>query len=504
MGIKSVIAKGIAHFRAAALRRQAANALVWQSRVFKRLIRDARHSAWGQEHGYGSIRSVRDFQARVPVRDYEQAKSWFDRIYKDEADVCWPGRPLYLAKTSGTTSGAKYIPITRQSIQNQIGAARDALLLYVAETGKADFFDGKMMFLSGSPNIEENEYGMRIGRLSGIVNHFVPAVLTANRVPSYDTNCIEDWEQKIDAILREIVTQDLRLISGIPPWVQMLFERLQESYGKSPLEAWPNLSLFVQGGVDFSPYRPVFNQYLQQRVDEVEVFPASEGFFAIQDSQRAEGLLLLPNNGVFYEFIPMESYGQADAPRLTLAEVELNKQYALVVSTNAGLWAYDLGDTVRFTSLSPYRIRVTGRVKHFISAFGEHVIAEEVNTAMLKACADTGADFQEFTVAPLISPLQGESCHEWLVEFTSLPADQVVFAQILDQHLQQQNVYYKDLRAGAMLRLPVVSPLTLNASRNYMKAEGKLGGQNKFPRLSNNRKIADALAPFRIHNPNLP
>jgi hypothetical protein len=462
------------------------------------LVRAARETAFGRHHQFDQIRSHVDFAQQVPVRNYEQAKDWFDRIYKGELDVTWPGQPIYLAKTSGTTSGAKYIPITRQSIRYQIKGARDALMLYLRKSGNTAFLDGKMLFLSGSPVLEPNKHGLQVGRLSGIVNHWVPKYLQTNRVPTFETNCIEDWEQKVDAILTETLPTDLRLISGIPPWVQMFFERLKERTGKTPLQQWPNLSLFVQGGVDFSPYRPIFRQFFEDKVDIVEVFPASEGFFALQDNYQEGGLLLNLDYGIYYEFIPLEEYGQPHARRLRLAEVELDKPYALVVSTNAGLWAYDIGDTVRFISKDPYRLKVAGRVKHFLSAFGEHVIEEEVNRAMIAACAKHNAEVQEFTVMPFVSETKGQSYHDWWMEFTCPPADLAAFAETLDQEVRKQNVYYEDLRSGAMLLPARVRPLQVNAAREAMKAMGRLGGQNKFPRLGNNRNLEEVLKPYLL------
>ncbi|MEM7368225.1 MAG: GH3 auxin-responsive promoter family protein [Bacteroidota bacterium] len=496
MSLKTIVGKAWSKIRARQVWNISRHALRHQDRTFRSLIQTARHTAFGKAHDFQSIQSVEDFQARVPVRDYEGVASWMQRIYEGEADVSWPGKPLYLAKTSGTTSGAKYIPITKASIKKQILGARDTLMIYIAETGKADFLEGKMMFLSGSPEIDSNPHGIQTGRLSGIVNHFVPSYLLANRVPSYEANIIEDWEAKVHAIVQEVVQQDLRLISGIPPWVQMFFEELEAQTGKGPLEVWPNLQLFVQGGVDFQPYRPIFEKYFGNRVDMAELFPASEGFFAFQNEQEDDGMLLMPNYGIFYEFIPLESYGNPDAPRLTLKDVAVGEQYALIISTNAGLWAYDIGDTVKFTSVAPWKVRVSGRVKHFISAFGEHVISEEVNRAILEATQATGASFQEFTVAPLIVEEKGMSAHEWLIEFTQPPASMDEFVEVLDQSVRKQNAYYNDLREGNILRKSIVRSLQLNASREYMKSIGKLGGQNKFPRLSNNRKIAEHLGRF--------
>jgi len=477
--------------RVAAIRKVHKDATGSQLSTFRSLVGRAVDTRFGNEHGFSEIRSYQDFQAKVPVRDYEQAKSWFEAMHRGEDSVMWPGKPLYLAKTSGTTSGAKYIPITRESIRYQVRAARDALFCYIHDSGNSAFLDGNMMFLSGSPTLETNAAGISEGRLSGIVNHFVPAYLRRNQVPTYQTNCIEVWEEKIERILDETIPKDLRLISGIPPWVQMYFERLRERTGKSPLENWPNLRVFVQGGVDFSPYEPVFRKFLEGKVDIVETFPASEGFFAFQDLKVSQGLLLNLDSGIFFEFVPVEEHGKPGARRLTLGEVELDKQYALVVTTNAGLWAYDIGDTVKFVSLEPHRIKVTGRVKHFISAFGEHVIVEEVNRAMIAACAFFGSEIDEFTVAPCVLPGEGNSYHDWLVEFAKSPDDLVAFADLLDTEMRRQNSYYDDLRAGGMLKPLKLRPIQRNATREYMKAMGKLGGQNKFPRLGNDRKIAD-------------
>ena len=500
MSIKSFLGSLWATNRARKVNKAMNNALELQEKTLKQLIARSQHTAFGKDHHFDEIHTYEDFKARVPIRNYEQSRPWLDRVVKGEEDISWPGKPLYLAKTSGTTSGAKYIPISKESIQCQVAGARDALMMYMSETAKTGFLNGKMMFLSGSPEIEENEYGIKTGRLSGIVNHFVPSYLQRNKVPTYEANIIEDWEEKVKAIVKEVSKEDLRLISGIPPWVQMFFEELEAQTGKQPLEVWPNLQVFVQGGVDYSPYAPIFDQYFQDRVDIVEVFPASEGFFAYQNTQEDDGLMLMPDNGIFFEFVPMDEYGKEDPQRLSLGEVEKDVQYALILSSNAGLWAYDIGDTVKFTSLEPFKLRVTGRVKHFISAFGEHVISEEVNKAILEAQKSAGGEFQEFTVAPLIVEAKGESAHEWLIEFTEIPSNWELFIDALDQALRKQNAYYDDLRDGNILRKAEVKAIQLNASREYMKAQGKLGGQNKFPRLSNDRKIADFLYGFLLEN----
>ena len=498
MSFKTWFAKQWARRVRARVAREQKNALALQLRTFHRLVQRAAHTAFGRDHHFDLIRTYEQFRTHVPVRDYEAMRPWLDRVYGGEEDITWEGKPIYLAKTSGTTSGAKYIPLSRESMQNQVKAARDALLMHIANTGNAGFLGGKMMFLSGSPVLDTNAHGMKVGRLSGIVNHFVPAYLQRNRVPGFATNSIEDWEEKVTQIVKEIKGEDLRLISGIPPWVQMLFEELNRQTGKQPLEVWPNLQVFVQGGVNFQPYKPIFDAYFGDKVSLIETFPASEGFFAFQDTVQSIGMHLMPDNGIFFEFIPVEEYGRSDARRLWLGEVVAGQSYALIVSTNAGLWAYDIGDVVRFESVNPWRVRVVGRVKHFISAFGEHVIGEEVEYALMAAVEATGAEVAEFTVAPLVVEQKGESAHEWLIEFSKAPESLPAFSLALDNALRKKNVYYEDLRAGNILRQAVVTLLKPYATREYMKAEGKLGGQNKFPRLTNDRKVADALYPFRL------
>lgn len=491
MSVKTWVARLWAKYRVKQIRKASFHAIEVQDKLFRYLVEVGKTTRFGKEHRFEKIQTSQAFQASVPVRDYEAFKPYFDEVQAGKPNITWKGKPLYLAKTSGTTSGTKYIPLSEEMMGYQVQGARDALLCYIFNSQKPDFLDGKMMFLSGSPQLDKNSAGLWVGRLSGISNHFVPAYLRTNQVPTFATNCIEDWEQKIAAIFQEVQHQDLRLISGIPPWVQMFFEYAEQQTQKKPIELWKNLQVFVQGGVDFKPYKPIFEKTLGKQVDIVEVFPASEGFFAIQDDYHREDLLLMPNYGVWYEFIPLEAYGQADAPRLTLSQVETGVHYAMIISTVAGLWAYDLGDTILFTSLKPYRIKVTGRTKHFISAFGEHVIQSEVNQAVQAACQATDATVNEFHVAPSITE-QG-SCHEWFIEFQKFPNDPNQFLQTLDHSLQTQNIYYKDLRTGNILTSPIIHSLPLNTCREYMKSIGKLGGQNKFPRLANHRNVASFL-----------
>jgi hypothetical protein len=494
MGIKSLIIGPLAVIAARRIRKTAANADKHQENIFKHLIKKGRKTAFGKAHDFENIHTYEEFLQRIPVRDYEELKPWFDRTAGGEPDVLWPGKPLYLAKTSGTTSGVKYIPITRDSAPTHMASARDAVFLHMARSGDFSVMDGRMIFLSGSPELE-NKNGILTGRLSGISNHLIPAWLKKNQVPTRKTNCIEDWEEKVDAIVKETVSLDMRLISGIPAWVQMYFERLLAASGKSTIrELFPHFSLFVYGGVNYEPYRAKLESLMGAKVPSVETYPASEGFIAYGDPDTEEGLLLLTDNGLFYEFIPAEEYFQEKPTRLRLNEVELGKNYALILSSNAGLWAYSIGDTVKFVSKNPYRILVTGRIKYFISAFGEHVIGEEVDFAMKNACTEHGAQIVEFHVAPNMQPAKGElPCHEWLVEFAVPPADLYAFRMTLDSFLRKKNPYYDDLIAGNILQPAQVTPVPRDTFVRYMKKIGKLGGQNKVPRLGNDRQLADLL-----------
>ena len=490
--IKKIGAKILAKFIHHKNQKWIKNPLYAQQKTFDFLIQKAKSTDFGRDHGFNKIKDYKDFQASVPIRDYEGHRVYVDKMLEGATSVLWPGKPLYYAKTSGTTSGAKYIPLTKDSMPTHITAARDALLNYIYETGKTDFVNGKQIFLQGSPTLKSKNRNV-IGRLSGIVAHYVPKYLQKNRMPSWETNCIEDWETKVDAIVRETLTENMSLIAGIPSWVQMYFEKLIEQTGIPVGNTFPDFSLFVYGGVNYEPYRTLFEKLVGRKVDTIELFPASEGFFAYQDQQNDEGLLLLLNNQIFYEFIKADEFGEQNQKRHTLGEVELNVNYVLIISTSAGLWAYNLGDTVRFVSLKPYRLVVTGRIKHFISAFGEHVIGKEVETAMQQACHESEVQVKEFTVAPKIDPEEGLPYHEWFIEFENPPQDIENLAQKLDQSMQEQNVYYEDLLKGSVLRTLVITTVADGGLQQYMKSIGKLGGQNKVPRLSNDRKIVDKL-----------
>ena len=467
------------------------NPIRYQTKTFFYILRKAKNTSFGRDHSFKNIKTYDDFKKNVPVKDYEDIRPYIDKIFSGEINVLWPGKPIYFAKTSGTTSGLKFIPITKESMRTHITSARDSLLNYIHETGNTAFITGKHIFLQGSPILEEKN-GIRIGRLSGIAAHYVPNYLQKNRMPSWETNCIEDWETKVDKIIEETLSEKMTLISGIPSWVQMYFEKIINKSKKTIGEIFKDFSLFVHGGVNYDPYKTLFKKLIGKEIDSVEVFPASEGFFAYQDKQNETGLLLLVNNGIFYEFIKVNDFG-AGNDRIPLSKVKKGIDYVMIISTSAGLWAYNLGDTIKFVCLSPYRIIVTGRIKHFISAFGEHVIGKEVETAIKIASERTSSVIREFTVAPQIHPPSGLPYHEWFIDFDMRPDNVSKFSLHLDTEMRNQNLYYDDLISGKILKRLVVTEVIKDGFQKYMKEIGKLGGQNKVPRLSNDRSIVDKL-----------
>lgn len=497
MGIKVFLGKIWASLSVRNMQKWMLDAPAKQEEIFKNLIQNGKKTAFGKDHHFDKINNYEDYKKYVPIHDYEDLSPYINLILEGKEDVLWPKKPLYFAKTSGTTSGVKYIPISKESMPHHLNGARLALLSYINETGKADFLNGKLIFLQGSPKME-SKVGIKIGRLSGIVANHVPSYLQKNRLPSYDTNCIEDWEQKVDAIVEETLTADMRIISGIPPWCQMYFDKLLEKTGKKHIKnIFPNFKLFVYGGVNYEPYRAKIKESLGFEIDSIETYPASEGFIAFQNKQNDPSLLLLANADIFYEFIPAAEFYDEKPTRLNLAQVELNQNYALILSTKSGLWAYSIGDTVKFVSKNPYKILVTGRIKHYISAFGEHVIGEEVEGALTEIAKIENIEITEFTVAPQVNVTKGElPHHQWLIEFVNEPKDLNSFAFQVDLALQKKNIYYKDLIAGKILRPLVITSLKKDSFINYMRTEGKLGGQNKVPRLANDRDIADKLQAY--------
>ncbi len=497
MKIKSILAKPFAGYIFKQVKKSMHTALDDQERILKELIKTGRKTEFGKEHAFNEIGSYEEFKTAVPIRDYEAFKPYIERIKQGKHNVLWKGLPLYFAKTSGTTSGVKYIPITKDSVSNHFDTARNAFFCYMTETGNYASAGGKMIFLSGSP-VLERVGGIPTGRLSGISNHLIPRYLRANQLPSYETNCIEDWETKLEKIVDETINQDMTIISGIPPWMQMYFDRLTQRSGKKIKDLFPNFNVMVQGGVNFEPYKARLYESIGKKIDTIETYPASEGFFAFQDSQQHEGLLLNTDFGIFFEFVPAQEILQDNPTRLSLKDVKCGENYALIISSNAGLWSYNLGDIVKFVSTNPYRIVVTGRIKHYISAFGEHVIGEEVEYSLMKAAEKEGLKIIEFTVAPRVNEGEGKSYHEWFVEFDNPPGDLQDFSIAVDENLRGKNIYYDDLIAGNILQTLKIRTVRKNGFIDYMKSIGKLGGQNKVPRLSNDRKIADELNNYLV------
>ena len=490
--VKAALSKPFARYIAKRIKKWASKPIETQQKVFKNLIAEAEHTTFGKDHNFNAIKTHEDFKLKVPIRDYEELKPYVERVVAGEENILWKGKPIYFAKTSGTTSGAKYIPITKESMPTHVDAARNAILMYIHETGNSKFVNGKMIFLQGSPILEEQN-GIKLGRLSGIVAHYVPKYLQKNRMPSLETNCIDDWETKVEAIVEETINEDMSIISGIPSWVQMYFEKLIERKNKKVGDIFKNFNLFIFGGVNYEPYRAKFENLIGRKVDSIELYPASEGFFAFQDKQDEKGMLLQLNSGIFYEFVRADDFFEENSERITIADVELGINYVMIISTNAGLWAYNIGDTVEFTSLNPYRVIVSGRIKHFISAFGEHVIGKEVEQALKEAIDNTSISINEFTVAPQINPDEGLPYHEWLIEFENEAENEQNLIQNLEKSLQQQNSYYFDLIEGKVLQPLKITKIKKDGFQTYMKSIGKLGGQNKIPRLSNDRKIANTM-----------
>ena len=495
MKIKSLLAKPFANYIYKGIRKGVGTAVQDQETILKELLKVGRSTEFGTEHKLKDVNNHETFAAAVPIRDYEGFKVYIDRIKEGKHNILWKGRPIYLAKTSGTTSGVKYIPISKDSISNHINTARNALLCHIAESGNSDFTNGKMIFLSGSPELERIG-GIPTGRLSGIVNHHIPNYLRSNQLPSYETNCIDDWETKLDKIVEETIGQDMTLISGIPPWMQMYFDRLIQLTNKKIGELFPNFSVMVHGGVNFEPYKARLFESIGRPIGSIETFPASEGFIAFQDTTQEEGLLLNTNSGIFFEFIPAGEIFNEKPTRLSLKDVKVGENYALVINNNAGLWGYNIGDTIKFVSINPYRIVVTGRIKHFISAFGEHVIGEEVEYSLMKAASEEGVHITEFTVAPRIKNGDGHSYHEWFIEFENMPENLQRFASKVDDNLREKNIYYNDLISGNILAPLHIRTVKKNGFIDYMKSIGKLGGQNKVPRLSNDRKVVEELEKY--------
>ena len=473
-----------------------------QAEQMHSLIARARATKFGREHRFSEIRSYKDFKDAIPLRDYESFSQYVDQILRGESNVVWPGRPQYFALTSGTTKRRKYIPITRDSLRYQIALSQAATLSYVASTGRTDFLSGLGFHYSASPVLED-VHGIPSAPLSGIVHHHLPFYLKPFRLPSLKVNCIPNHVEKLKAIIKETSNKPISLIAGIPIWVQEYFDNLCEYTGKDTvMEIFPQLSLYIYGGTSLTSYRHRMMKRIGRELPTLELYPASEGFFAYQDlPDPKEGLLLQLAHGMFFEFVPLSEVSKPNPTRYDVSEVRVGEPYALVVSSNAGLWSYMIGDLVSFTSLDPCRVRMIGRTGHYLSAFNEHLIAEEVEHAIeaaIKQCPETR--ILEYTVAPYIAQNKGASYHEWLISFDVLPKDMELFSSTIDKKIQEHNFFYRNLRLSKTLAPARVSTLQPDAFMKYMKEVGKVNPQRKVPRLSNDRVIADALSPYLLQN----
>ena len=471
-----------------------------QERALARLIATAQDTEFGLVHGFRSIRSAAEYQARVPVRDYSRIRPWLERAAAGEEAVLWPGRCRDWVKTSGTTAGDKLIPVTPEAFTAHRRGGWDALLRAAELVGGRALMGGPMLFLGGSTVVRPLPRGGRVGDLSGLVASRVPWGFRGRYSPGAACAAIPDWEERLEAIAARACGQDIRLLSGMPSWLIILFERIARHSERSGRrlrgiqQLWPNLRVLVHGGVAFAPYAGVFEEWLGPRVARVEVYPASEGFVAVQ-TESAGGLTLMLDYGIFYEFVPVEDLGLEKPRRHTVADVELGRPYAVVMSTPAGLWSYVLGDTVRFTARDPLRLVITGRTRHYVNAFGENVIVEEVERALVRACRRTEAEVVEFTVAPRFpSGAEPRGGHEWLVEFRIPPAEPEDFARILDEALAALNTDYRTKRSGSVgMVAPSVTALPPGSFHRWMHRAGRLGDQHKVARVTNDRTLADAL-----------
>ena len=471
-----------------------------QEAALRRLVATARDTEFGLAHGFRGIRSVVDYQAQVPVRDYAQHRPWLERAAAGEEAIVWPGRCRDWVKTSGTTSGDKLIPVTPEAFAAHRQGGWDALLRAATLVGGGALMGGPMLFLGGSTALRPLGPTSRVGDLSGLVASRLPWGFRGRYSPGAASAGITDWEERLAAIAALAATQDLRLLSGMPSWLVILFERVArqcEAGGRRLRDLgqlWPELRVLIHGGVAFAPYTQVFDEWLGRRLERVEVYPASEGFVAVQ-TEASGGLTLMLDYGIFYEFVPVEDLGNAAPRRHTVAEVELGRPYAVVMTTPAGLWSYVLGDTVRFTARDPLRLAITGRTRHYVNAFGENVIVEEVERALVRACRRTEAEAVEFTVAPAFpTASEPRGGHEWLIEFRVPPVEPEDFARILDETLASLNTDYRTKRAGSVgMVAPRVTVLPPGTFYRWMQRAGRLGDQHKVARVTNDRAMATAL-----------
>ncbi len=472
-----------------------------QLAVFESLMAGAAGTEWGKKYDFASINNINDLRNRFPVQDYETLKPYIDRIMLGEQSVLWNTPISWFAKSSGTTSDkSKFIPVTKMSLDDcHFKGGRDVLAMYLHNNPQSRLFTGKTLLMGGSHQINKLNEHSKFGDVSAVMMQNMPLLSRYAMTPSLDIALMDEWESKIEAMADHTIHKNVTSIAGVPTWTIVLIRRLFELTGKKDLkEIWPNLELYIHGGVSFNPYRNQFNNLINpENMHYVETYNASEGFFAFQDRLGSDEMMLMPDYGILYEFIPMEEFDKEYPKTVLLTEVELDKNYAVVISTNAGLWRYKIGDTIKFTSKDPYRIQVSGRVKHFINAFGEEVIVDNSDKAIAEACAKTNATVVEYSAAPIYIEGNNKGGHEWIIEFGQMPNNLEQFVEILDKTLQSINSDYEAKRHKNMaLNLPVVHVAKKGAFYEWLKSKGKLGGQHKIPRLSNERTYIDEIKHF--------
>jgi hypothetical protein len=471
-----------------------------QEELFKKLVQTARYTEFGLQYDFSSIQTYEQFRDRVPIHTYEKTFPYIDRLMKGEQNILWPSEIKWFSKSSGTTNArSKFIPVSQEALDDcHFKGGKDLLSIYVNNYPDTKLFDGKGLAVGGSHQINELDPSASsyYGDVSAVIMQNLPPWAQFIRTPSLETALMGNWEEKIEKLARETIRENVTNIAGVPTWTVLLIQRVADMAGKrNILEVWPNLEVFFHGAVAFAPYRTLFKSIIpSDRMRYWETYNASEGFFGIQDQTNSEELLLMLDYGIFYEFIPMAELEKENPRAIPLSEIELETNYAMVITTNSGLWRYNIGDTVKFTSKYPYRIKISGRTKHFMNAFGEEIIVENAEAAITRACEITGAVIDNFTAAPIYLQEGNKGRHEWIIEFKVPPVNQQEFARILDETLREIN---SDYDAKRTQNLALIEPMVHSAGEgtfyNWMKKRGKLGGQNKVPRLANSREYVDEL-----------
>ena len=469
-----------------------------QHEVLMRLVGKAKNTEWGKQYDYATIRTYDDFKSRVPLQTYEEVKPYVERLRAGEQNLLWPSEIRWFAKSSGTTNDkSKFLPVSRESLQDtHYQGGKDAVALYLSQNPNSNFFSGKGLILGGShsPNLNTNH--SLVGDLSAILIENVSPVVNFLRVPSKQIALMEHFEEKIEAITNSTEKLNITNLSGVPSWMLVVIKRMLDKTGKQTLEqVWPNLEVFFHGGVAFTPYREQYNEIIRSsKMHYVETYNASEGYFGTQNDLTDPAMMLMIDYGVFFEFIPMDEFEKENPKVCSLTEVEVGKNYAVVISTSAGLWRYIIGDTIKFTQKNPYKFVITGRTKHFINAFGEELIVDNAEKGLSKACAATGAKVSDYSAAPVFMDANAKCRHQWLIEFAQMPNDLALFAKVLDDTLKEVNSDYEAKRQNDIALQPLeVIVARKNLFHDWLDQKGKLGGQHKIPRLSNNRQYIEEM-----------